>query len=241
MLYIIGLGLNVDGISKYGLDTAKKCKKVYLENYTVEFPYSEGELKDVIKKKIISADREFIEGLGIVDEAKKIDVALLVYGSPLTATTHISLVQEAKRCGVRYKIIYNASIFDAVGETGLQLYKFGKIASMPAWNPAENYEPDSFMKIVQENQSMKAHSLILIDIGLDFQDALEQLEISAKNHKLKLKKIVLCQTLGTKNKKIFYKDIEELKEFKNIKSPYCIIVPSKLHFIEKEVLDEFDK
>ena len=240
MLYLIGLGLNVDGISKYGLDTAKKCKKVYLENYTVDFPYSEGELKEVIGKKVVSADREFVEGLGIVDEAKKMDVALLVYGSPLTATTHITLVQEAKKTGVKFKIIYGASVFDAVAETGLQLYKFGKIASMPAWNPAENYEPDSFMKIVQENQSMKAHSLILVDIGLDFQDALKQLEISARKQKIKLKQIILCQALGTRNKRISYKTIEELKEFEKVRKPYCLIIPSKLHFVEKEILEELN-
>ena len=91
MLYIIGLGLNVDGISKYGHDIVRRCKRVYLENYTVDFPYSEGELKEKLGlKKIISADREKVEGLGIVDEAKRMDVCLLVYGSPLTATTHIS-------------------------------------------------------------------------------------------------------------------------------------------------------
>ena len=42
MLYIIGLGLNFDGISKFGLGVVKKCKKVYLENYTVDFPYNLG-------------------------------------------------------------------------------------------------------------------------------------------------------------------------------------------------------
>ena len=40
MLYIIGLGLNVKGITKEGLDAIKRCKKVYLENYTVDFPYT---------------------------------------------------------------------------------------------------------------------------------------------------------------------------------------------------------
>ena len=48
MLYLIGLGLNVDGISKYGLAIAKRCKKIYLENYTTDFPYSEEGLKEVI-------------------------------------------------------------------------------------------------------------------------------------------------------------------------------------------------
>jgi len=237
MLYLIGLGLNVDGISKFGLDVVKRCKKIYLEDYTVDFPYSMEELAHILDKKIVPADRELVEDLSIVDEASKKDVALLVYGSPLTATTHITLIQEAKRLGIRYKIIYNASVLDAVAETGLQLYKFGKVASMPAWK--KSYEPDSFMKIVQENQSMKAHSLILIDIGLEFADAIIQLEKAAKNHKISLKKLVICQRLGTKNRKILYRDLDELKTFTGVKAPYSIIIPSKLHFVEKEVLSEF--
>ena len=137
----------------------------------------------------IPADRKFVESLEIIDEAQKMDVALLIYGSPLTATTHITLLQEAKASKIKYKVIYNASILDAIAETGLQLYKFGKIASMPAWK--KNYEPDSFIEVVKENKSIKAHSLILIDIGLDFQNTLKQLEISSKKHDLKLKKIIL--------------------------------------------------
>jgi len=239
MLYLIGLGLNKDGISKFGLSIAKRCKRIYLENYTVDFPYTKHQLEEVIGKKISDADRKFVESLEIIDEAAKLDIALLVYGSPLTATTHITLLQEAKESGIRTKIIYNASVFDAVAETGLQLYKFGKIASMPAWNPAKNYEPDSFMKIVQENQSMKAHSLILIDIGLEFSDALKQLEEAAEKNKIKLNKLILCQVLGTQNRKISYKTIEEFREFSGVRKPYCLIIPSKLHFIEKEVLEEF--
>ncbi len=237
MLYIIGLGLNVDGISTYGLEIAKRCKRIYLEDYTVDFPYSIGEFKEMIGKKYIPANREKVESLELVDEAKKMDIALLVYGSPLSATTHISLIQEAKRMGVKYKVIYNASIFDAVAETGLQLYKFGKVASMPAWK--KSYEPDSFMEIVQQNLSMKAHSLILCDIGLDFPDALEQLEKSAKKHKIPLKKIVVCQALGTKHQKIFFKDFEDFKEYTSVRKPFSIIIPSKLHFVEKEMLNEY--
>jgi len=236
MLYMIGLGLNVDGISKYGLYVAKKCKRIYLESYTVDLPYSEGELKEVLGKKFILANREFVESLKIVDEARKLDIVLLVYGSPLTATTHISLIEEAKRCGVKYKIIYNASILDAVAETGLQLYKFGKVTSMPKWE--KSFSPDSFIKIVQENQSISAHSLILMDIGLEFQDALNQLKISFEKYKMNLKKIILCQRLGTKGQKISYKTIKELEEYNNVKTPYCIILPSKLHFVEQEILEQ---
>jgi len=240
MLYLIGLGLNFDSISKRGLEKVKKCKKVYLENYTVDFPYSKSKLEEVIGKKIISADRNFVESLSLVDEAAKKDVALLVYGSPLTATTHVTLLDEAKKSRVKIKVLYNASIFDAVAGTGLQLYKFGKISSIPKWeeNQENSYAPDSFMKIVKDNQSIDAHSLILTDIGLEFPDAIKQLKVSAKNHGIKLGKIVVCQILGTRQSKILYRDIEGIEEY-DIKLPYCIIIPGKLHFMEKEILDHF--
>jgi len=231
MLYLIGLGLDVKGISKYGLEIVKRCKRIYLENYTVEFPYSEGELKEILGKKIIPADREKVESLEIVDEARRMDIALLIYGSPLTATTHISLIQEARRLGIKYKLIYNASILDAVAETGLQIYKFGKITSIP------NFEADSFMEVVKKNQSIDAHSLILADIGLEFEKVLEKLEKASGKYRIKFKKIIVCSKLGTKDSKVIYKEIEELKEYKNIKSPFCIIIPSKLHFLEKEILE----
>ena len=229
--------MNVDGISKFGLAAAKRCKKVYLENYTVDFPYSVAELEEVIGKKVKPADREFVEACDIVDEASKLDVALLVYGSPLTATTHITLIDEAQKSEVRYKIIYNASILDAVAETGLQLYKFGKTASMPAWK--KSYTPDSFMEIVKENKSINAHSLILCDIGLDLMDALKQLETAASNHEVKLDKIVVCYAMGTKKQKIFYRNLNGLKELDGLKNPYCLILPGKLHFVEKEMLSNF--
>jgi diphthine synthase len=238
MLYLIGLGLNEKSLSKGAIEIIKRCKRVYLENYTVDFPYTHQALIDEIGKKFVVANREKVEGLEIVDEAKKMDVALLVYGSPLTATTHITLIQEALLSRVKYKIVHNASVLDAIGETGFQIYKFGKITSMPEWK--KSYEPDSFMEVVKENQSIKAHTLLLIDIGLDIRKAIIQLEKSAKNHEVKLEKLVVCQCLGTKRQKIMYRDISEIKEFSGVQKPYCIIIPGELHFLEKEFLDIFE-
>jgi len=236
MLYIIGLGLDKGGISKTGLEAIKECKKVYLENYTVDFPYSEKELEKIIKKKIISGDREFVESNIIVKEAKKSKICLLVYGSPLTATTHISIIEEAKKSKIKVQVIYNASVFDAIAETGLQIYKFGKITSMPKWT--KSFQPTSFMEIVKQNQTIDSHSLILIDIGLELKDAMEELETSAKEHKIPLNNIILCSRLGTSDSKILYKTSEGLKKLQ-VKKPYCIIIPSRLHFLEQEVLEKF--
>jgi diphthine synthase len=238
MLYIIGLGLNEKSLTQEGMDALKKCKRIYLENYTVDFPYTVHQLKEVLGEKIIEASREKVENLSLVDEAAKLNVALLVYGSPLTATTHITLIEECRASKIKHKLIYNASIFDAVAETGLQLYKFGKVASMPAWK--KSYEPTSFMKIVQQNMSQEAHSLVLVDIGLDFADALKQLKVAALEYKIPLDKLVVCQSMGTKNQKILYRSIEELEGFDGVKKPYCLILPSKMHFVEREVLKGFE-
>lgn len=236
MLYLIGLGLNEKGITKEGLLALEKCKKVYLEGYTVDFPYKISDLNlGKRKHKIIKLGRGDVESEKLIKEAKSTRIALLVYGSPLFATTHISLILDAQKQGVRTKVIYSASVFDAVAETGLQLYKFGKITSMPAWGT--NFEPD-FVHYVLENQSIKAHSLILVDIGLDYERALIQLRENMNKNNVKYNKIVVCSQLGTENQEIFYSSLEQLKK-KRVKKPFCFIIPEDMHFLEKESLERF--
>jgi len=203
MLYIIGLGLNERGISKQGLLAIEKCQKIYLENYTIEFPYEIEDLK--LGKKIVLLEREDVESNRLIKEAKGRNVALLVYGSPLFATTHMSLVLDAKRQKINTKVIYSASVFDAIAETGLQAYKFGKIASIPA-------QDTDFSEYVKENQSIKAHSLILVDIGLSFKKALEKLEKSD----IKLDKIVVCSKMGNDDSEIIYGSVNEIKQREDI-------------------------
>lgn len=236
MLYIIGLGLNEQGISIEGTAIVNKCHKIYLESYTVDFPYKIEELEKVIGKKIVKLGRSEVESSKLVKEAKKQDVALLVYGSPLFATTHISLIEEARKQKVKTEVIYNASVLDGIAGTGLQLYKFGKIASMPAWNAEKGYKPDSFADTILDNVKIKAHTLILCDIGLEFKAAISQLEEVIKNKGIKLDKIVVCSMLGTNKSRIYYNSIKELTK-KKIELPFCIIIPSELHFLEKEVLE----
>lgn len=226
MLYIIGLGLNEEGISLEGIKALRKCSRIYLEGYTINFPYGIKDLEKVIGKKVVELERSGVESDNLIKEAKNKDIALLVYGSPLFATTHISLVIDAEKAKVKTKIIYSASVFDAVAETGLQLYKFGKISSMP------KQEAD-FMKYAKENKTIGAHSLILVDIGLGFKDALDRLKDKAKE------KITVCSSLGTEKSKIFYGKITDLKE-KEVEEPFCFIIPGELHFLEKEALERFE-
>jgi diphthine synthase len=236
MLYLIGLGLNERGISKEGMLALENCKKIYLEEYTVDFPYETNELK-LGKKRIIGLTRLDVESDMLIKEAKSINIGLLVYGSPLFATTHISLILDAEKANIKTKVIYSASVLDAVAETGLQHYKFGKITSMPRWG--ETYEPD-FMHYVKQNQEINAHSLILVDIGLEFDRALIQLRENGVLNKINMDKILLCSGLGTEHSYIFYGTIEQLKKLRGVPKPFCFVIPEDMHFIEKEAVERFE-
>src|SRR3989344_8556739 len=123
MLYLIGIGLELKDISLKALEAIKKCKKVYLDNYT-SVGASVKELEKLIEKSIIIGERSLIEDNieSILKEAKNDDIAILVYGDPLIATTHINYVIEAKKQDINVKIIHNISIANAITETGLMLY-----------------------------------------------------------------------------------------------------------------------
>lgn len=234
MLYLVGLGLNEKGYSREAYDVISGADKVYVDTYTIEFPYPISELMAQFKgKKFVPVGREFVEGFKFLDDAKSHDIVLLVYGSPLVATTHTAIIKEAVAKRIKIKIIHAGSILDAVAEAGLQPYKFGKTTSLP------NFPAESYLDVVAENRKIKAHTLILVDIGMDFAKALEKLEKDAKSKKVKLKKIVVCSRLGLKDSSIHYEVISKLRSMK-IKTPFCIIIPGELHFLEKEVLEGFE-
>jgi diphthine synthase len=230
-LLLIGLGLNKNSISAEALKKLKNCKTIYLENYTVNFPYTIEQLEKELKQKITQLNRSEVEGLKFLDEAKEKDIVLLVYGDPLSATTHITIIQECQKQKIKYKIFHNASILTAIAETGLQPYKFGKTTSMPNWKEHTN-QPTSFTDYIQQNQSIKAHTLILIDIDLEIKEAINQL-----NESIILKqKIIAISNAGTKRQKIFYDNPKKLSTI-NIPMPFCLIVPTKLHFLEEKYLN----
>jgi len=235
--YLIGTGMNANSIGADALQILKTCDKVYLENYTVNFPYPIEELEKTYDIKIEELARAKVEDESVLEEAKTSEVALLVYGDSLSATTHTQLILEAKKQKIPYKVFHNASIMTAVAETGLQLYKFGKTASMPNWKEHTN-QPTSFMNYIKENQSIKAHTLLLTDIGLEIRGAIAQLTESSEQTKIKVpEKIIACSNAGTENQKIFYDTLNKIQESK-VKMPFCLIIPSELNHMEQEAIEE---
>ncbi|HLD40350.1 MAG TPA: diphthine synthase [Candidatus Nanoarchaeia archaeon] len=246
-LNLIGIGLSTEkDITVKGLEIVKKCDKVYLENYTSLLQCFFSDLEKFYGKKIILADRATAEQKDeeIVKEAKNKEIAFLIVGDPFSATTHIELFKLAKEKKVPVQVIHNASVLTAVGITGLQLYKFGKVTSIPFLEDHPNLETP--YNVLKENQQQGLHTLFLLDLKPDQQkfmtvnQALEILEkIEAKKKEKLLSKdtlVIGCARLGSEDAVIKSGSCEKVRKQSFGKAPHCLIIPGKMHFSEEEVL-----
>lgn len=240
MLYLIGLGLNGD-LTREGVITAQKCK-VYLELYTSFLTVPLRDLERVLQKDITVLTREDIEETQqFLKEAKTTDVALLVVGDPLVATTHTEIIIEARKRAITTKVIHNSSICSAIAETGLQIYKFGKTITIPF--SQKGFQPTSFYEILQKNRSIGAHTLVLLDIQHDQKRCMNPKEAMQILHRLGFQEEVVCVSrLGCTDQCIVYGEIEDLLQLDEQYwglPPHCLVIPSSLHFKEEEFLEQF--
>ena len=168
VFYIIGLGLGDEkDITIKGYEAIQSCEFIYLEAYTSILGVNKTKLEEFYKKPIIEADRETCEETidSILDNIKKNEEknsAFLVVGDPFCATTHADLFLRAVQRGIKVEVIHNASIINAVGCTGLQLYRFGEVVSLPFFT--EKWKPFSFYEKVKKNRNAELHTLVLLDI-----------------------------------------------------------------------------
>ena len=217
MFYIIGLGLEDGDMPLRAKEMVNKADEVYIEKYTSPIDF---------KVKAIELSREEVESEKIVYEAKNSDVVLLVPGDPLSATTHFQLIITCIKNGIPFDIIHSSSIFTAVGETGLHLYKFGKTTTLP--KPREHYDPKSYVDVIKQNDSIDAHTLLLIDPELESDEAVEILMNDVGD-----RKVLLCSKLGTEERFIKFDKLSKLKI--KVKKPFCIVIPNP-NEIEMEAL-----
>ncbi|VVC00475.1 Diphthine synthase [uncultured archaeon] len=250
-LSMVGIGTSDEkGISLAGLEELRSCDKIFAESYTNLMP--EGTLKRLealVGAPIALLSREQVEGERILLEAASSShAALVVSGDPMIATTHVSLVIAAKKKGIPVRIFHAASILSAaIGESGLQAYKFGKIVTLAYWR--ENYKPMAAYDVIAENLSRGLHTLLLLDIdeklgpmkpGAAAKLLLEMEKTGKKGILLPSTKLVLLQGVGWPSPLRAYASIDEMQGRPGAGSPgpAVLIVPSKLHFLEQEFLEQ---
>jgi len=250
-LYFIGIGLNDEkDITVKGLEAVKRCDHVYLESYTSILQVPVSKLEEFCGKKIILADRQLVEkrAYEMLECAKTKDVAFLVIGDIFGATTHMDLLLRAKKEDIECKFIHNASILNAIGVVGLELYKFGKTTSIPF--PAKNFNPETAYDVILENQKAGLHTLVLLDLNpkedkfMTVNEAIKSLlDIEGKRKKNIFTSEISCigcARIGG-DYKILYGEAGVLLGEDFGKPLHCLIVPGKLHFIEEEALEMWKK
>jgi diphthine synthase len=242
MLYLVGLGIwDEKDISLKGIETCKKCSKVYAEFYTSSWGGNLKKLEKLIKKRIRVLARDDLEdrSKALVREAKAKNITILVPGDPLSATTHSSIMDEAIKKKVRVEVVHSSSVFTSIAETGLSLYNFGKTVTVV--KPSRRYKPDSFYKRIKENMDKGMHTLVLLDIEMSVKDGLEVLmEIERKRKQKVLSpqgEIVVASSIGSPKKIIRHGRVVELAE-EDFPPPAVIVIPGKLNFFEREFLEK---
>jgi len=248
MLTLIGLGLwDEEDISIKGLNGAKSADLVYIEQYTSKWYGNIKKLENLVGKKIELLKREDLEENShrIIEEAKNKNVVLFVIGDPLVATTHISLLLDAKKKGIKTEVVHNASIYSAIGECGLHIYRFGATATVPF--PEKTEIPLSTYEIIKGNKEKDLHTLLLLDIITEKNKYMTPkegmkilLKIEEKEKKEVFKEnteIVVFARAGSEMPLIVYGKVKDFLNKNFGEPPFVIIVPGKLHFTEKEYLE----
>lgn len=262
VLYFIGLGLGDEtDITVKGLNTIRKSFKVYLESYTSILSRPKSELEAFYGKEVIEADRIFVESQceQMLEEAKTNEVCFLVVGDPFCATTHADLFLRAQELNVKVEVIHNASIFTAVGLTGLQLYKFGETVSIPFFT--ENWRPYSFYDKILKNQERNLHTLVLLDIKVKEQSeedlirgrlifqpprfmtisqaASQILEASASKGGLtESSQVFGVIRLGCTDQKIIVKTLGAFRDSPDLGPPlHSLVIPGEVDEIEQKMME----
>lgn len=254
MLILIGLGMEMKDLSVRALEEIKKADKIYLEQYTT---FISGEyldyLKDEAGKEIRVIGRsELEEGANeTIKGSKSGDVIILVPGDPLIATTHhTTLINTTYKLGIKTAVYHSASIYSAaVGESGLDVYRFGPPVTIPFWSP--KYKPTSFLDSINRNLRNNQHTLVLLDLEqkekrpMRISEAAELLRNSeAEKHYDLVNDDLMLLAMGDIGKKTSQITYLKFKEIPRITGSYdgktiCLVIPSTPTFAEEESLAKY--
>ena len=253
MLWLIGLGIDgLGGMNMKGRDILNTCSIIYIERFTGYLSDTDlNELKLYCKRgdNVVNiVGRLFVEdGRQILDQAASNEVALVVYGDVLIATTYIELFIRATKRHIKVEVIHSASgITSLIGESGLQIYKFGRSSTLMS-------EPQSAISVYNtllDNLLLGNHTLILTEYSetkenispffLEPKRAIGMLLDVEKDQRSRAfteeTYVLVASRIGKVDSRIISGQIRSLMEINYGTGPHSIIVPGRLHFVEKEAI-----
>jgi len=255
MLLLVGLGLEQGDISVKALEALKNADRICLERYTLPIPEEYIHyLEEQTGKKATELERKDLEDQvkATLEPALEAELAILIPGDPLVATTHHTVIDTAREMGIETKVYHAPSIFSvAIGESGLDIYKFGPTTTIPFWSA--KYKPVSFMDVIKRNNENNQHTLVLLDVDPVARQTMSAIDAILLLQKADEKKgyglfsskrkiIILCE-VGSVEQEILYTIFNNTKIEKAAQrlegKRTCIIVPAELTFAEESLLKRF--
>ena len=247
-LVFVGLGLHDEkGISLQGIEETKTADQAFMELYTSILPcFSSQRFEEIVNKQVHIVSRRDLEeenGNVILNAAEKGKTVFLIPGDPFIATTHVSLRIEAKKRGVKTRIVHGASVMSAIiGLSGLHNYKFGKTVTIPF---PENASETPYT-IIAQNKKLGLHTLCLLDIKavenrfLSINEAsklLLEIEEKRKEGVITQDTVAVGVARAGSNAPTLKADfVKDLVKCDFGEPPQSLIFPGDLHFMEAEAL-----
>eukprot|EP00914_Ancora_sagittata_P034733 GHVO01070088.1.p1 GENE.GHVO01070088.1~~GHVO01070088.1.p1 ORF type:complete len:270 (+),score=48.76 GHVO01070088.1:21-830(+) len=266
-LILVGLGLgDCDDITVKGKKAVEMADRVFLESYTsILAGISADQMSEHFNKPIELADRSRIEEDDnlIIAAAAEAGVVLLVAGDPLCATTHVDLLLRAKKLGIDTQVISNTSIVTGISLTGLEVYRFGEVVSIPFFE--EKWRPYSFYEKIKQNIDRGLHTLCLLDIKVKEQTEYDMMkgnniykpprfmttsqgfdQILEAEAALKLNAVsldtyaVAVARIGSQSQKIIAGTISQISQVALGAPLHSLVICGKLSDVETEFLKYFE-
>ena len=247
-LLFIGGGLG--GLRTFtveAVEALKGCKRVYVDTYTSIWQHEFLEEVKTLSTEVVLAGRSLLEDRmrEIVEEAAIHDVGILIPGDPFIATTHTALRELAHRKGVATKILHGVSVLTAfISASGLHVYKFGRTASVPYTDDIEQFRQP--LLAVEENLSRGLHTLLLLDTakgGLTAGEALTKLLEAERVFGRGVIRgdmlVIAVARLGYTDETICADLLDRMMQRQLPPPPHALIIPSHLHFTEKEIVSTY--
>jgi diphthine synthase len=233
MIHLVGLGLDNREVTEKGLKAIENAEKVFAEFYTNTETIDLERIEDETGSEIHKLSRKEVEQEDrIVEEGKDSNVAFLVSGDALTATTHYDIKHRAEERGIETEVVHAPSIFTSIAETGLNVYKFGRTVTLP-----EEGRPESVIKHIEKNDEIGLHSLILLDINLEASEAAGK--ILEMKPEFSERETVVLERANLESQEISRMNLEEVSDSEFGEPPHCLILPGEKSHKEEEFVAKF--
>ncbi|MFB6241954.1 MAG: diphthine synthase [Candidatus Nanosalina sp.] len=231
MLHLVGLGLDDGEITRKGLEAIEDAEKIFAEFYTNTETIGLEELEGETGQEIEKLSREEVEQNDrVLESAREKDTVFLVSGDPLTATTHYDIKHRAEQEGIETEVVHAPSILTSVAETGLNVYKFGRVVTLP-----EDSKPDSVIEHIEKNDSVGLHTLVLLDINYNAEDAAGKLV--EMNSDLEKREAILLERANAEDQEITHGELEKLEA--SGETPHSIVLVGEKSHKEEENLEAY--